>query len=156
MAIKLVKMHHIYMHGNNEDVDVTIGGLPQYRNVAIAFSLGNAEVEFTPLKGFYFFNRIKSDMYIEKPITTRMFRDKSGVTRGGQYIFFDLPEPLAKIDTTIQGGGLNASTIKVIQAGENDVHRFVIPFSLYDEEYLIDVSFHVKLRTKWTLGIPGT
>ena len=62
-------------------------------------------------------------------------------------IFLDLPKSLAKLDTTVQGGSLISPTVRLIKEGKDDIHRFVIPFKLDNDEYQIDVSFHVRLRT---------
>jgi len=146
----------IYLHGNDKSIYLSMGVLPQSRKISLIFDLDENGTELKLGDGFYFFNNDKTDLPLKKRDETYFLPEKSGPRFGQQFISYSFPKPLARLDTTIQGGSIKTPTINKIRKGENDVHRFLISFSLDDHDYVIDVSFHVKLGTEWTIGFAGT
>ena len=139
-----------YILAGNGRISVKMGVLPQYSTTHIR-SEGVASNKLRVASAKYWLNKNSYNVEIRAAENSAKGKSRQGEKVSVNGLFMSLPKPLAALNTTIQGGGLRTSTINKIKAGENDVHRFVIPFTLNDDEYLIDVSFHVKLRTEWAL-----
>jgi len=147
---------HTYLHGEDGTIYLTLGTLPQYRHSSIITQKTDDNYSFVMNSSSYSLNGVSEKLITSRGISKVRARSRQGHKTRAIGFFFYLPQPLATLDTTMQGGGLRGNTVRKIMKGENDVHRFIFDFSIDEDHYTFDVSFYVKLRKSWTLGLAGT
>ena len=145
---------YMYFYGSDKNVTFTLGALPSHERLKIINNKAG-DYKFTLGKMLYYFN---GNMEVVASTTyNKNFRVKTDNRKviNTNLVELTLPETLGMLKTTTSGNTLWPRYAELIEKNQNDIHRLKIPFKIDDDEYLIDVSFKVKIRNKWTIGIPG-
>ena len=145
---------YLYIYGSDKNITISLRALPRQETLLIVNNnVDDYKLSFGKLT-YYLNGKLAG-----AASTTYVHNIKEKTVKGkmvnSNLVGLLLPETLTMIKTNLAGNTLYPRDVELIEKNENNIHRLKIPFKIDDDEYLIDVSFKVKIRNKWTIGIPG-